>query len=48
MVGSEGTLGVVTKIVLKLPKKIHNVLMLVPFTMQTKLVKLFNFRAIYS
>lgn len=32
MVGSEGTLGVITKIVLKLlPKVSHNVLMLVPF-----------------
>ncbi len=32
MVGSEGTLGVVTKIVLKLlPKPTHNILMLVPF-----------------
>jgi glycolate oxidase len=32
MVGSEGTLGVITKIVLKLlPKNTHNVLMLVPF-----------------
>lgn len=32
MVGSEGTLGVITKIVLKLiPKISHNVLMLVPF-----------------
>lgn len=32
MVGSEGTLGVITKIVLKLlPKNKHNVLMLVPF-----------------
>ena len=32
MVGSEGTLGIVTKIVLKLlPKVSHNVLMLVPF-----------------
>lgn len=32
MVGSEGTLGIVTKIVLKLwPKNNHNVLMLVPF-----------------
>lgn len=32
MVGSEGTLGVITKIVLKLiPKNQHNVLMLVPF-----------------
>ncbi len=32
MVGSEGTLGVITKIVLKLiPKVNHNVLMLVPF-----------------
>ncbi|WP_396172613.1 FAD-binding oxidoreductase [Flavobacterium sp.] len=32
MVGSEGTLGVITKIVLKLiPKNRHNVLMLVPF-----------------
>ena len=32
MVGSEGTLGVITKIVLKLiPKNVHNVLMLVPF-----------------
>ncbi len=32
MVGSEGTLGVITKIVLKLiPKVTHNVLMLVPF-----------------
>jgi glycolate oxidase len=32
MVGSEGTLGVITKIVLKLiPKNSHNVLMLVPF-----------------
>jgi glycolate oxidase len=33
MVGSEGTLGVITKIVLKLlPKNTHNVLMLVLFT----------------
>ncbi|MEO0059839.1 MAG: hypothetical protein RLZZ312_1486 [Bacteroidota bacterium] len=32
MVGSEGTLGVITKIVLKLiPKNSHNVLMLIPF-----------------
>lgn len=32
MVGSEGTLGIVTKIVMKLlPKNNHNVLMLVPF-----------------
>lgn len=32
MVGSEGTLGVVTKIVMKLlPKPTHNILMLVPF-----------------
>ena len=32
MIGSEGTLGVITKIVLKLiPKVTHNVLMLVPF-----------------
>jgi len=32
MVGSEGTLGVITKIVLKLiPKNNHNVLMMVPF-----------------
>ena len=32
MVGSEGTLGVITKIVMKLlPKNAHNVLMLVPF-----------------
>lgn len=32
MVGSEGTLGIVTKIVLKLlPKVSHNILMLVPF-----------------
>ena len=32
MVGSEGTLGIVTKIVLKLiPKNTHNVLLLVPF-----------------
>ncbi|WP_300567595.1 FAD-linked oxidase C-terminal domain-containing protein [Flavobacterium sp.] len=32
MVGSEGTLGVITKVVLKLlPKNSHNVLMLVPF-----------------
>ena len=32
MVGSEGTLGVITKIVLKLiPKVTHNVLMLIPF-----------------
>ncbi len=32
MVGSEGTLGVITKIVMKLlPKVTHNVLMLVPF-----------------
>jgi glycolate oxidase len=32
MVGSEGTLGVITKVVLKLlPKNTHNILMLVPF-----------------
>lgn len=32
MVGSEGTLGVITKIVMKLlPKNAHNILMLVPF-----------------
>lgn len=32
MIGSEGTLGIITKIVLKLiPKVTHNVLMLVPF-----------------
>ncbi len=32
MVGSEGTLGVITKVVLKLlPQNLHNVLMLVPF-----------------
>lgn len=32
MVGSEGTLGIITKIVMKLlPKSTHNVLMLVPF-----------------
>jgi len=32
MVGSEGTLGIVTKIVMKLlPKNSHNILMLVPF-----------------
>ncbi|WP_035695038.1 FAD-binding oxidoreductase [Flavobacterium soli] len=32
MVGSEGTLGVITKIVMKLlPKNSHNILMLVPF-----------------
>jgi glycolate oxidase len=32
MVGSEGTLGIITKIVLKLiPKTSHNVLMLIPF-----------------
>jgi glycolate oxidase len=32
MVGSEGTLGIITKIVMKLlPKNTHNILMLVPF-----------------
>ena len=32
MVGSEGTLGIITKIVMKLlPKNTHNVLMLIPF-----------------
>ncbi|HMK06705.1 MAG TPA: FAD-linked oxidase C-terminal domain-containing protein [Flavobacterium sp.] len=32
MVGSEGTLGIITKVVMKLlPKNTHNVLMLVPF-----------------
>ncbi len=32
MVGSEGTLGIITKIVMKLlPKNVHSVLMLVPF-----------------
>ncbi len=37
MVGSEGTLGVVTKIVLKLiPKNTHNVLLLVPFYKATQ------------
>ena len=40
IVGSEGTLGIVTKIVLKLlPKVSHNILMLVPFIMQMKPVK---------
>lgn len=37
MVGSEGTLGVITKIVLKLlPQNSHNVLMLVPFYKASK------------
>ncbi len=37
MVGSEGTLGIVTKIVLKLiPKNTHNVLLLVPFYKATQ------------
>lgn len=37
MVGSEGTLGIITKIVMKLlPKNSHNILMLVPFFNSTQ------------
>lgn len=47
MVGSEGTLGVITKVVMKLlPKNSHNILMLVPFFNSTQaceaVAKIFN------